>query len=62
MKEAGGEGIDVDWRISIGRARGIIGPDFALERNLDPAMLLAPRELRVRRVREILAQAGAANR
>ncbi len=60
MKQAGGEVIGVDWRIPIGRARGIIGPDFALQGNLDPAMLLAPRELLVRQVREILEQAGAA--
>ncbi|UCC49864.1 MAG: uroporphyrinogen decarboxylase [Gemmatimonadota bacterium] len=60
MKQAGGEVIGVDWRIPIGRARGIIGPDFALQGNLDPAMLLAPRELLVRQVREILEEAGAA--
>ena len=59
MKEAGGEVIGVDWRLPIGRAREIIGPDFAVQGNLDPVLLMAPRELLVERVRAVLEQADA---
>jgi len=58
MKEAGGEVIGVDWRLPIGRARQIIGPEFAVQGNLDPVLLLAPRELLVERVKRVLAQAN----
>jgi uroporphyrinogen decarboxylase len=61
MKEAGSEVIGVDWRLPIGRAREIIGPDFAVQGNLDPVLLLAPRDLLVERVKGILEQADAGN-
>jgi uroporphyrinogen decarboxylase len=61
MKEAGGEVIGVDWRLPIDRAREIIGPDFAVQGNLDPVTLMAPRELLVERVRGILERADAKN-
>jgi uroporphyrinogen decarboxylase len=61
MKEAGGEVIGVDWRLPIDRAREIVGPDFAVQGNLDPVTLLAPRELLVERVRSILERADAKN-
>lgn len=59
MKEAGGEVIGIDWRIPIERARKRLGPGFALQGNLDPALLLAPRELLVERVSRILERADA---
>jgi uroporphyrinogen decarboxylase len=59
MKEAGGEVIGVDWRLPIDRAREIIGPDFAVQGNLDPVTLMAPRGLLVERVRGILERAEA---
>ncbi len=59
MKEAGGEVIGVDWRLPIERAREIIGPDFAVQGNLDPVTLMAPRELLVERVKNILERADA---
>lgn len=58
MKAAGGEVIGVDWRVPIAKAREIIGPEFAVQGNLDPALLLAPRDLLVERVKRILAQAN----
>ncbi len=61
MKEVEAEVIGVDWRLPIGEARRIIGPDFAVQGNLDPVLLMAPRELLVRRVGEILAEADARN-
>jgi uroporphyrinogen decarboxylase len=59
MKEADSEVIGVDWRMPIGRAREIIGPDFAVQGNLDPVLLMAPRELLVSRVQALLEQANA---
>ncbi|HSG81905.1 MAG TPA: uroporphyrinogen decarboxylase [Gemmatimonadota bacterium] len=59
MKEADSEVIGVDWRLPIDRARQIIGPRFAVQGNLDPVLLFAPRELLVERVGAILAQADA---
>jgi uroporphyrinogen decarboxylase len=59
MKEAGGEVIGVDWRIPIDRAREVVGPEFAVQGNLDPVLLMAPKELLVERVTSILEQADA---
>lgn len=61
MKEAGGEVIGVDWRLPIERAREIIGPDFAVQGNLDPVALFAPKEMLVERVQSILERADAKN-
>jgi uroporphyrinogen decarboxylase len=61
MKEAGGEVIGVDWRLPIDRAREIVGPEFAVQGNLDPVLLMAPKELLVERVTSILEQADAGN-
>ena len=58
MTEAGGDVIGVDWRIPIAEARSRIGPGFAVQGNLDPALLFAPRQRLLRRVREILREAG----
>lgn len=57
MKRAGGEVIGVDWRVPIDRARALLGPEFAVQGNLDPLLLMAPRELLVERVRGILERA-----
>jgi uroporphyrinogen decarboxylase len=42
MKAAGGDVIGLDWRVDIGAAWGRLGPDVAVQGNLDPAVLLAP--------------------
>ena len=57
--EAGGTVIGVDWRIRLDDAWQAIGPDHAIQGNLDPAVLLADRHHIRRRVQEILDQAGA---
>ena len=61
MKEAGGEVIGVDWRTPIERARRVIGPDFAVQGNLDPVLLLAPKELLIERVKSVLENADPWN-
>ncbi|UCF18978.1 MAG: uroporphyrinogen decarboxylase, partial [Gemmatimonadota bacterium] len=58
MKEAGGEVIGVDWRLPLEQARRIIGAGFAVQGNLDPVLLMAPRDLLVERVKATLAQAS----
>ncbi len=50
--------VGVDWRIRLDDAWQAIGPDKAIQGNLDPVVLLAePVEIR-RRAKEILRQAG----
>lgn len=50
--------VGVDWRVRLDDAWRAVGPDRAVQGNLDPAALLAePGEIR-RRVKEILHQAG----
>lgn len=58
VAEAGGDVMGVDWRIDIGEARRRIGPQRAVQGNLDPLTLLAPLPVIERRVAEILAAAG----
>jgi uroporphyrinogen decarboxylase len=59
LSEAGGDVIGVDWRPRLDDAWAAIGPNKAIQGNLDPAVLLTDRAQIRRRVREILAQAGA---
>jgi uroporphyrinogen decarboxylase len=42
LREAGGDVIGVDWRIPIDLAWEQIGPDRAVQGNLDPTLLLGP--------------------
>ncbi len=57
IKQAGGDVIGVDWRVDLDRAWEVLGDDVAIQGNLDPVALLAPRDVLARRVRRILAQA-----
>jgi uroporphyrinogen decarboxylase len=56
--EAGGSVIGVDWRVRLDDAWRTIGPDRGIQGNLDPAVLLGPREEIRRRAREVLDQAA----
>lgn len=55
---AGGDVIGVDWRIPLDVAWERIGPGHAIQGNLDPVALLAPRPELERQVRDVLARAG----
>jgi uroporphyrinogen decarboxylase len=58
MREAGGDVIGVDWRIHLDEAWAIVGPDVAVQGNLDPLTLFAPLHEIERRVADILRRAG----
>jgi uroporphyrinogen decarboxylase len=58
QKEAGGTVIGVDWRTPLDQARSRLGDGVALQGNLEPLVLYAPRELMARRVEEVLEKAG----
>jgi len=45
MKEAGGDVFSVDWRVPIDQAWDILGNDVGIQGNLDPAVLLAKRDV-----------------
>jgi uroporphyrinogen decarboxylase len=58
MRDAGGDVIGLDWRVDLDAAWETLGPDVAVQGNLDPAALLAPPAVFKERVRDILARAG----
>ena len=58
QREAGGTVIGVDWRTPLDEARRRLGDGVALQGNLDPILLFAPRELLARRVEEVTRAAG----
>lgn len=55
--EAGGSVIGVDFRIPLRSAWQRIGYDRAVQGNLDPLLLLAPRHIAEQRARDVLAEA-----
>ena len=61
QKRAGGTVIGVDWRTPIDQAITRLGSDVAVQGNLDPLLLGAPRPLLGRRVDDILQRASAAS-
>lgn len=58
IRDAGGTVIGVDWRTPLSQARTRLGHDVALQGNLDPLLLLAPKEMLAARVGEVLHEAG----
>jgi len=52
--------IGVDWRLDLGAARRILGPEKAVQGNLDPAALFAPPEELRRHADAVLDAAGPA--
>jgi uroporphyrinogen decarboxylase len=60
MGEAGADVVGVDWRVPLDEASRRIGPDRAVQGNLDPALLLTDRPVLEREVRRVLAEGAAA--
>ena len=58
QREGGGDVIGVDWRTPLDVADRLLGDAVALQGNLDPTLLLAPRERLLAGVDEVLARAG----
>jgi len=54
---AGGDVIGVDWRIDLAQASRRVGKSRALQGNLDPVLLFAPRPVLKKAVLEVLKQA-----
>ncbi len=57
MSEVGTDVMGVDFRVPLDVAATRVGPDFALQGNLDPAILFAGEEVVGRKVNEVLAAA-----
>lgn len=55
---AGGTVIGVDWRVPLDIARSRLGPKVAVQGNLDPLLLSAPRDLLGARVDDVIRRAG----
>jgi uroporphyrinogen decarboxylase len=45
VKLAGGDVMGLDWHINLGQARDILGSQFAVQGNLDPTVLFAPKSV-----------------
>lgn len=58
QRDAGGTVIGVDWRTPMDAAIARLGPDVAVQGNLDPLLLDAPRPLLTRRIDDILRRVG----
>jgi uroporphyrinogen decarboxylase len=54
VKLAGGDVMGLDWHVNLGQARDIIGPQMAVQGNLDPTVLFATPEIIEREVRRVL--------
>ena len=58
MKQAGGDVIGLDWRMPLDQGWDLLGKDMAVQGNLDPMALFAPRSILEEKVKDVLARAG----
>lgn len=60
MADSGADVISLDWTVGIQEARRRLGPrrNLVIQGNLDPAVLLGPRDLIRRRTEEVLLEGG----
>jgi uroporphyrinogen decarboxylase len=58
MAAAGGNAIGLDWRVPLDQGRLAVGPERAVQGNLDPAVLLGPWERAEAAALDVLERAG----
>jgi uroporphyrinogen decarboxylase len=58
LRDAGGDVIGVDWRVPIDDAWTRIGPEHAVQGNLDPTLLLGPPARMMQQTDAVLRRAG----
>jgi uroporphyrinogen decarboxylase len=58
MAAAGGDCIGLDWRVPLDVGWAAVGPERAVQGNLDPAVMLGPWERTEAATRDVLARAG----
>ena len=59
MATAGADVIGVDWRVPLDVARSRVGPDHAVQGNLDPALCVAPWPVVEAAARQVMADGAA---
>lgn len=58
VASAGGDCVSVDWRLPLDTAWELIGPERAIQGNLDPVTLLAGTDTALEHARDVLERAG----
>lgn len=61
VKQAGADVVGLDWHVSLGKARDILGDKVAVQGNLDPTVLYAPRAYIEKEVQRILDENAGRN-
>ena len=56
VKQAGSDVVGLDWHISVDKARDILGPEIAVQGNLDPTVLYSPKAHIEGEVKRILGE------
>jgi uroporphyrinogen decarboxylase len=54
VRQAGGNVMGLDWHVDLGAARDVLGPQMAVQGNLDPTVLFAPQPVIEREVKRVL--------
>jgi uroporphyrinogen decarboxylase len=60
MAAAGADVVGVDWRTPLDQASALLGPSYAVQGNLDPAVLFAPWDVVESEARRVVKQGRAA--